>query len=196
MNTLTSIPKSIKTNDNIEFQIFIGEYRVVLNMPKETRVSDVISMVASYENIHENYGPENAYFIGLASSEGYEIVDYWMTQQGFNFVKFGQKLALKALYSMERKIDVLTTNQFEFLKCLGEGACGSVYLVRSRVTGYLFAMKRIKKQSFGNYQDFVSLGREQKILKNLPANNHTVKFHACFESVDHFNFLLEFYPGG
>lgn len=150
---------TIKTNDNIEFHIMIGEYKIVLNMPKETRVSDVISMVASYESIHENYGPENGFFIGLASMDGYEIVDYWMTQLGFNFGRFGSKLALKALYSMEKKIDTLTINQFEFLKCLGEGACGSVYLVRSRITGYLFAMKRIKKSSFEKYQDLMSLTR-------------------------------------
>jgi|JI10StandDraft_1071094.scaffolds.fasta_scaffold2690032_1 hypothetical protein len=81
-------------------------------MPKETRVSDVITMVASYESIHDHYGPENAIFIGLASLEGLEIVDYWMTQPTFNFVRFHSKLALKAIYAMERKIDVLTTNQF------------------------------------------------------------------------------------
>lgn len=57
----------VKANDNIEFQIYIGEYKIVLNMPKETRVSDVITMVASYESIHDHYGPENAIFIGLAS---------------------------------------------------------------------------------------------------------------------------------
>ena len=76
------------------------------------------------------------------------------------------------------------------MKCLGEGAGGSVYLVRSRVTGYLFALKRIKKDSFQHYQDLISLTREQKILKCLPPNSHTVKFHGSFESADHFNFLL------
>lgn len=172
-----------KLNDNIEFQIYIGEYRIVLNTPKETRVCDVISMVASYENIHQQYGPSNNYFIGLASREGHEIIDYWLTQPHFNFVKFQNKLVLYALYSNEKKIDYFTTNQLEFLKCLGEGACGSVYLVRSRITGYLFALKRIKKQSVQQFQDMLSLRREQKILKTLDFNNHTVKFHASYESV-------------
>ena len=76
-------------------------------------------MVASYESIHEHYGPENGYFIGLASIDGLQIVDYWMTQPMFNFVKFNHRLALKAIYSLEKKIDTLTTNQFQFLKCLG-----------------------------------------------------------------------------
>jgi serine/threonine protein kinase len=74
----------------------------------------------------------------------------------------------------------LTANQFYFLKCLGEGACGSVYLVRSRVTGYLFALKRVKKDSIRSDQDIKSVFREQKILRTLPINNNTVKFHASF----------------
>lgn len=186
----------ISDNNNIQFQIYIGEYKIVLNTPKETRVSDVINMVASYENIHQQYGPSNAYFIGLATCEGYQIIDYWLTQSNFNFTKFHNKLVLKALYSIEKKIEHFTTNQLQFLKCLGQGACGSVYLVRSRITGYLFALKRIKKQSVQQFQDMLSLRREQKILKGLDFNNHTVKFHASYESVEHFNFLLEFYPGG
>jgi hypothetical protein len=72
----------------------------VLNTPKETRVSEVINMVRSYDSIHENYGPQNAHFIGLASEDGNEIVDYWMTQMHFNFVKFKGKLSLKAIYAI------------------------------------------------------------------------------------------------
>ncbi len=81
-------------------------------------------MVRSYESIHENYGPQNAHFVGLASEDGNEIIDYWMTQPQFNFVKFKSRVALKAIYAIERRIDVLTANQFQFLKCLGEGLCG------------------------------------------------------------------------
>lgn len=69
-------------------------------------------MVRSYDNIHENYGPQGAYFIGLASADGKQIIDYWMTQPMFNFVKFGTKLSLKAIYSVEKKIDTLTANKF------------------------------------------------------------------------------------
>lgn len=125
------------------------------------------------------------------------IVDYWVTQLGFNFVRFKKsKINLRAIYSFQKRVDRLTVNNFEFLKCLGEGACGSVYLVRSRVSGNLFALKRLKKSSLKYDQDFKSVCREQKILKNLPLNNYTVKFHGSFESIDHFNFILDFYPGG
>jgi serine/threonine protein kinase len=82
-----------------------------------------------------------------------------MTQMHFNFIKFKGKLTLKAIYAIDKKIDILTVNQFEFLKCLGEGACGSVYLVRSRVTGYIFALKRVKKDSIRSDQDIKSVFR-------------------------------------
>lgn len=52
---------------------------------------------------------------------------------------------MKALYSNMDKPDKISVNQFEFIKCLGEGACGAVYLARSRITGELFAMKRLNK---------------------------------------------------
>lgn len=185
-----------RPTDNIELQIYIGEYKLVISVPKETRVAEVLNMVRSYEKIHQQYGPNNAFFLGLASSEDNEIIDYWMTQPQFTFSKFKTKIALKAIYTIDSKVDRISVNHFEFLKCLGEGACGSVFLVRSRITGQIFAMKRLKKESLKSEETFKSIFREQKILRTLPASNHTVKFHASFESLDHFNFLLDFYPGG
>ena len=41
-----------------------------------------------------------------------------------------------------------------------------------------------------------SIMREKKILMNLPENNHTIKYFASFESTYHFNFLIEYCPGG
>lgn len=90
-----------RVNENIEFHIQIGEYKIVLNTPKETRVCELINMVASYESIHENYGPQGAHFIGLASVDNNVIVDYWVTQHSFNFLRFNKsRLFLKALYSI------------------------------------------------------------------------------------------------
>lgn len=38
--------------------------------------------------------------------------------------------------------------------------------------------------------------RERKNLIRMGTNNHTVNLHACFESKNHFNFLMDYYPGG
>lgn len=134
-----------RPTDNIELQISIGEYKLVINIPKETRVTEVVSMVRSYEKIHQEYGPQHSFFLGLASADQNEIVDFWLTQPHFTFAKFKSKLLLKAIYTIEKQVDKISVNHFEFMKCLGEGACGSVFLVRSRITGQMFAMKRLKK---------------------------------------------------
>lgn len=141
----------LKSTGNINLHISINSYKLVLNVPKETRVSEVLSMVRSYDKIHEQYGPENGYFIGLASYGKKPIVDYLLTQHQQTFIHFEKELQLKALYTMERKVEALNINQFKFLKCLGKGACGSVYLVQSRVTGYLFALKMLEKSAIRDY---------------------------------------------
>ena len=58
-----------KAGDNIELHISIGEYKLVINVPKETRVAEVVNMVRSYEKIHEQYGPHHSFFLGLASAD-------------------------------------------------------------------------------------------------------------------------------
>jgi hypothetical protein len=87
-----------------------------------------------------------SYFIGLSSKDNNPVIDYWLTQNELDFCRFTKrKLELKALYSIEKSISKLSISDFDFLKCLGKGAVGEVYLVRNRVTGYLFAMKRLRK---------------------------------------------------
>ena len=105
----------VKSTDNIELNIHISEYRLVLNIPKETRVSEVLAIVQSYDKIHAVYGPENAYFIGLASTKSNYVIDYLLTKHQTNFLSFGKRIDLKALYSIEKKIDKLSINNFEFL---------------------------------------------------------------------------------
>lgn len=126
----------IKTSEGlIELQIMIGDYNVVINVPKETKIGDVFTIIKSYEKIHKQYGPIDSEFIGLASLDGNYMVDYWLTNHHYNFIKFRNRLSMKALYSNHEKTDRISVNQFEFIKCLGEGACGCVFLVRSRITG-------------------------------------------------------------
>ena len=71
-----------------------------------------------------------------------ELIDYWMTQPNLDLSKFEKKLNLRAIYSQKKQTDKITLNDFKFLKCLGKGACGSVYLVRNLITGYVFALKQ------------------------------------------------------
>lgn len=49
-------------------------------------------------------------------------------------------------------MDKISISDFEFLKCLGKGVIGEVYLVRNKITGYLFAMKRLRKEGMHDFK--------------------------------------------
>ncbi len=87
-----------------------------------------------------------SHFIGLESIDDNSIIDYWMTQVHLDFSKFGSRIQLQPIYSQSKMVEKLSTSDFHFLKCLGKGACGEVYLVRSKVTGYMFALKQFPKK--------------------------------------------------
>lgn len=111
-------------------------------------------------------------------------------------MRFKKKLELKALYGSERRNDKISISEFQFLVCLGKGACGEVYLVRSKVTGYVMALKRVRKDTLTNYNSLMTLFRERKSMVQLGSNPYTVTIHAAFQSINHFNFLLDYCPGG
>jgi serine/threonine protein kinase len=68
--------------------------------------------------------------------------------------------------------------------------------VRSRITGCVLALKRVSKEGITNYNALMTQFRERKNMIRLGSNPHTVTLHATFESREHFNFLLDYYPGG
>lgn len=44
--------------------------------------------------------------------------------------------------------NMISLNDFIFMKCLGQGASASVFLVRHRGNGRLYALKQIEKSYF------------------------------------------------
>jgi serine/threonine protein kinase len=50
-------------------------------------------------------------------------------------------------------------SDFVFLKCLGQGGSASVYLVRRKVSGQLYALKQIDKEYF------IEFKRMEQILR-------------------------------
>jgi hypothetical protein len=72
-----------------------------MSIPRETRVSSLLTIVKNYEKIHDVYAPMGSYFIGLASKDNNPVIDYWLTQNELDFCRFTKrKLELKALYSI------------------------------------------------------------------------------------------------
>lgn len=72
---------------------------------------------------------------------------------------------------------------FWFKRCLGQGASASVFLVRHRGNGKLYALKQIEKTYFVEFKRMEQILREKKIMteiiKDFP---YVAKLYASFES--------------
>lgn len=118
------------------------------------------------------YGPAGVPFIGLATVNHNELIDYWLSMREKTLSRInvgGGQLKLKALYGVVEegnmgRIQRVTSNMFEYLKLLGKGVAGTVFLVRSRYTGQYFALKQIEKKYISDYKKFEQILREKKIL--------------------------------
>jgi serine/threonine protein kinase len=83
------------------------------------------------------------------------------------------------------------------MSCLGSGVSCAVYLVRHCSNGKLYALKQIKKDYFNHFRVLEAVLREKKIMSELINDLEFVtRLESSFESYQHLNFLLEFYPGG
>lgn len=143
----------------IDVIIEIGDYKISLSLPKDIKVEELIRIVEGYEKVHKEYGPLGSPFLGLATVDGNEVIDYWLSLHERSLSRFHSPLRLKAIYGTLNLPNRLTTNHFEYLKLLGQGLAGTVFLVRSRITGHYFALKRIEKKYFSDYKKFEQILR-------------------------------------
>jgi serine/threonine protein kinase len=74
----------------------------------------------------------------------------------------------------------LTRSNFKFLKLLGTGAFGKVYLVQSHQSKKHYAMKVLSKDQIRHYELMHQLEREVKILEQCE-HEFIIKLHASFE---------------
>ena len=51
-----------------------------MSIPRETKVSTLLTIVKNYEKLHDVYAPIDSHFIGLASKDNNPVIDYWLTQ--------------------------------------------------------------------------------------------------------------------
>ena len=85
-------------------------------------------------------------------------------------------------------------SDFIIKKQLGKGNFGSVYLVESRLTNKLYAMKEIKLEMY-NPKQRAEVQREVKILQEMN-HPHVIKFFAHFKENQNFYIITEYVNGG
>ncbi len=92
--------------------------------------------------------------------------------------------------------DVPSLRKFDFIKVLGTGGFATVYMVRKRTTGQLYAMKLVKKD--GVKQDpvrFAQVYTERQILEQLK-NPFLVQLHYAFVTTNYFCLVIDLCTGG
>ncbi|KAJ4952477.1 hypothetical protein NE237_029309 [Protea cynaroides] len=87
----------------------------------------------------------------------------------------------------------LSFNELDRLNRIGSGSGGTVYKVRHKSTGRLYALKVI----YGNHEDSVrrQICREIEILRTVD-NPNVVKCHGMFDYAGEIQVLLEYMDGG
>ena len=81
-------------------------------------------------------------------------------------------------------------SHFEFLKVLGRTPTSEAWLVKSKVSGVKYCVKRIT-QAFRNVSEREELLHEVVSVTNLPAHENVVKYHRAWQEDRHFFTQIE-----
>lgn len=73
-----------------------------------------------------------------------EVLDYALLDDEFKIGRLREGEQLNIIFKEPVTTEKwVSLNDFQFKKCLGQGASASVYLVRHKATGKLYALKQI-----------------------------------------------------
>lgn len=86
-------------------------------------------------------------------------------------------------------------DSFEFMKLLGYGTYGRVFLVRKKNNGKIYAIKVLNKENIKKGKQLELTKLERKILKNIKSS-FLIKLYYAFQSKTKLFLVLEYWPGG
>lgn len=85
---------------------------------------------------------------------------------------------------------------FETLKCLGKGTYGTVFLVRHKTTGKLYAQKQFKKASLVVHKKMVEQTKTERAILESVRHPFVVKLYYAFQDKEKLYLILEYAQGG
>ena len=88
------------------------------------------------------------------------------------------------------------SKDFEFLKVIGKGSFGQVYLTRHIKEDKLYAMKILKKESIIKRNEQRHIMAERNVLIRNLTHPFLVGLHYSFQSADKLYFVLDYVNGG
>ena len=111
-------------------------------------------------------------------------------------VNYADKFNLEEEARKKKEKAVPSLRDFEFIKVIGKGGFATVYMVRMRTSGKLYAMKTVKKASVRqNENRFAQVLRERNILSQLH-HPFLVSLQYAFETTNYYCLVIDLCTGG
>jgi len=86
-------------------------------------------------------------------------------------------------------------DDFQIVRPLGKGHFGSVYLVTSKLTNKLYAMKEIQTSKYSSQEEVQQVEKEIKLLENL-RHPHVITYFNSFKEKGNIYIVIEYINGG
>lgn len=87
-------------------------------------------------------------------------------------------------------------DDFEIIRTLGQGAFGTVKLIREKKTGTYFALKCLTKANVRGKKQIQHIMNERDILQKFQPKDFCCNIHESSQDATHLYMLLEYLPGG
>ncbi|KAL6558625.1 hypothetical protein OROMI_018975 [Orobanche minor] len=110
-------------------------------------------------------------------------------------MEFLKDLERKETEYMRLKRNKISVDDFELLTIIGRGAFGEVRLCREKVSGNIYAMKKLKKSEMLKKGQVEHVKAERNLLAEV-ASNYIVKLYCSFQDAEYLYLVMEYLPGG
>ena len=101
----------------------------------------------------------------------------------------------KEIKNIKRKLEKMSSKNYESLSIIGRGAFGEVHVCRDKKTGDIVAIKKIKKEVLFAKNQIRHTLDEQDFLSKIDSK-WIVELKASFQEWDYLYLVMEYLPGG